>query len=141
MSLCGTVQQTKAIRFRAVDNRQRNDAVVNARVHLAKNSRCLRVNKVGDCTCKFEWSEDMGKPLVTQCLLHLLSAEATQLEPKNCPLNIGGRCVESTIVAVVTSVLAVLSQLLQAFVSCRAGTTSQTKCGLLALMRHILTIL
>lgn len=43
MSLCGTIQQTKEIVFYAVDNSQRDGAVVTALVHVGQGSKYLQV--------------------------------------------------------------------------------------------------
>jgi len=46
MSLCGDVEQTRMAVFRAIDNRERPDAVVTAQVHLGQLTQQLEVKKV-----------------------------------------------------------------------------------------------
>lgn len=56
MTLCGTVEQTKDITFRAYDNRERVGAVVTAMMHVGQASHPLPVKEVGNGTFTYEFS-------------------------------------------------------------------------------------
>lgn len=58
MSLCGAVEQTKLVKFRAVDNKKRDDAVVEVKMHLAKATTSIPVTKVGDYSYDITWVEN-----------------------------------------------------------------------------------
>lgn len=45
MDLCGAVPQTKEIRFKAQDNRKRENAVVTALMHIGQDERYLTVTE------------------------------------------------------------------------------------------------
>lgn len=134
MSLCGVMQQTKTINFRLVDNKKRDDAVVEVRFHLAKTTMTLPVTRVGDHTYEFSWSENNRGVAIFEVYVNgeqiPQSPIRVQVDDRDCELDypgqrrsndddgtcqcsdgtmdISGRCVESTVMAIVISVSAVL---------------------------------
>ena len=50
MSLCGSVEQAKTIRFRLVDNKKRENAKVEVKMHLAKITNDLPVTRIDENT-------------------------------------------------------------------------------------------
>ena len=60
MSLCGLVQQQKTIIFRACDNKERENAVVHAVMHVGKQSEDLDIKLVNDTKFCYEitWSHN-----------------------------------------------------------------------------------
>ena len=60
MSLCGTLEQTKTIHFRAYDNRERDHAELVALIHVGQESRYLPITTVGNesYVYEFDFSHD-----------------------------------------------------------------------------------
>jgi hypothetical protein len=56
MTLCGTVEQSKEILFRAFDNRLRDNATVTALVHLGQEDRDLPITQVEPYLYEFGFS-------------------------------------------------------------------------------------
>lgn len=56
MSLCGTVQQTKGGIFRIVDNRERDDAVVTAVMHVGQTSYNMEVSQSVNSSYVYEFT-------------------------------------------------------------------------------------
>ena len=56
MALCGMVPQTKEIRFKALDNRKRTNAIVTTLVHLGQNDFYLPVVETDQFVYEFGFS-------------------------------------------------------------------------------------
>ena len=56
MSLCGSVEQTKTLIFRAVDNLQREGAVVTALVHMDQSNTELPVTRLSNESYTYEFA-------------------------------------------------------------------------------------
>jgi len=134
MSLCGSVEQTKIITFHAVDNKKRENVDVEVKMHLATTTSNLMAVPIGDYTYEIQWTEtNIGVGIMEIFIDGVQIPESpirVQVEDRNCELDfpgqrrsnnaggdcechegtmdISGRCVESTIIAVVISVAAVL---------------------------------
>ena len=57
MSLCGSLEQTKTITFHAVDNKKRDNAVVEVKMHLTTTTTNLMATPIGDYTYEIQWTE------------------------------------------------------------------------------------
>lgn len=132
MSVCGTVMQTKTIVFRAVDNVKRSDATLEVKMHLASSTEFLPVTRIGDYEYQVTWSENSVGIGIMEIFINGIqipqSPIRVRVEPRNCELDfpgqrrssdddgrcqckdgtmdIRGRCIESTIIAIVISVTA-----------------------------------
>lgn len=58
MSLCGEVQQTRNLIFRAVDNRHRKNATVDAIIHVGHEARSLPVLTISPFLFEFSFSDN-----------------------------------------------------------------------------------
>lgn len=58
MDLCGSVPQTKEIRFKAHDNRKRENAVVKALMHIGQEERYLSVIETDPFVYEFGFSHN-----------------------------------------------------------------------------------
>ena len=59
MSVCGVVQQTKEITFRAYDNKEREGATFRVLMHDEDESRELKVQRINNTWAyEFSWSDD-----------------------------------------------------------------------------------
>eukprot|EP00977_Amphora_coffeiformis_P000932 scaffold200_cov173-Amphora_coffeaeformis.AAC.4 len=136
MSLCGIVEQTKKIHFEIVDNRKREDPVVEVDIHLDFTTVHMDVAPVPDKAYTYElvWSHDYAQigimniffdseqipqsPVRIQvverrCDLDFPGQKRTATADGGCAcgegnMEIRGKCVESTIMAVVISIAAVI---------------------------------
>lgn len=134
MSLCGSIQQTKTIIFHAVDNKRRDDAVLQVTMHLATEEYDLPVKKLSNYTYEITWSENtVGVGIMEVYINGVQIPESpirVQVEDRQCELDFPGqlmandrngdcicrtgtidirdRCVESTIIAVAISISAVI---------------------------------
>ena len=134
MSLCGRVQQTKKIMFELVDNKKRDGAVLEVKMHLATFTTSLPVTEVGDHTYQVQWSSNLLGVAVMEIFVDdeqiPESPVKVQVEPRDCEadfpgerrsstasgscgcrdgtMDIGGRCIESSIVAVSISAVALM---------------------------------
>ena len=55
MSVCGTVEQTRDIVFRIIDNRERDGAKIDVLMHIGQESRYLPVKKVREENYTYEF--------------------------------------------------------------------------------------
>ena len=58
MTLCGSVQQTKDIIFKAVDNRKRLNATVSVLMHIGQDARYLTVTETDASIYEFGFSHN-----------------------------------------------------------------------------------
>ena len=60
MSLCGVVEQTKPIKFRVYDNKEREGAEVRAVIHIGDETKDLEVTQVNNSSMyEFSWTHNM----------------------------------------------------------------------------------
>lgn len=134
MSLCGTVEQTKTIKLRLSDNRERNGAKVEAIMHLAKSTKTVPVTLIEEHLYGLSWSDTrVGVAILEIFVDGVMIPESpirVQVEPRNCDIDHPGerkesteagdcvcesgtvdlldKCVQSTVLAIVISIFAVL---------------------------------
>lgn len=136
MSLCGITEQTKEIHFEIIDNRKRESPVVQVDMHLDHETISLDVKphptiqyryqfswkhdqtQIGIMNVFFDGEQTPQSPvrvqvLQRQCELDYPGEKRSATENGGCAcadgsMEIRGKCIESTITAVVISVLAVL---------------------------------
>jgi hypothetical protein len=56
MALCGSVEQTKVVKFRAYDNREREGAIVTAVMHVRQDSFPLPVTRAGNNSFAYDFT-------------------------------------------------------------------------------------
>ena len=88
MEICGTVQQTKAITFRVVDNLQRKDAVVSATIHFEADVFSLPVETVDAKNFLYETS---WNPKFVGMGLLLISIDGHQIPSSPIRVNVVSR--------------------------------------------------
>ena len=96
-SLCGTVEQTKTMVFRIVDNKEREDAVVTVLVHLDETSTEIPVHKVTNesFTYEFDFSrETVGVGIIEVFVNSEQIPESpfrVQILERNCDIDYPGK--------------------------------------------------
>lgn len=131
MSLCGTVEQTKHVTFRAYDNRERDNADFKALIHVGQESRELEVTSVEDVPYAYEFTftdNDLGVGILEIFVDDTQIPESpfrVEIVSRNCEVDypgqgktatdtgecacssgsiqIGGECMSSGIVAAIVS--------------------------------------
>ena len=131
MSLCGSTEQTKPLTFHVFDNKQRVGANVEALMHMGQSSTLLDVREIEPFLYEFHWTEtkEVGvavlevsfdgeqipqSPIRAQVIERRCEVDypgsgrvADQVGTCVCggdTVDIGGKCVESSIFAIVGSV-------------------------------------
>uniref|UniRef100_A0A7S3LHW5 guanylate cyclase n=1 Tax=Amphora coffeiformis TaxID=265554 RepID=A0A7S3LHW5_9STRA len=136
MSLCGITEQTKDIHFEIIDNRKREDPIIDVTMYLDRDTLALDVEPHPTIPYRyqFSWKHDQTQigimnvffdgeqipqspvrvqVLPRQCEIDFPGEKRSATESGGCAcadgsMEIRGRCIESTITAVVISVVAVL---------------------------------
>ncbi|CAB9524509.1 activated protein kinase catalytic subunit alpha-1 [Seminavis robusta] len=97
MDLCGTVEQTKLITFRAIDNKERDNAIVKAKIHMDQSSNEVPVSKVENAsyTYEFSFTEDiLGVGILEVFVDNKQIPESpfrVQIYPRDCNLDFPGK--------------------------------------------------
>ena len=68
MAMCGSVQQTKQITFRAIDNLKRAGAKVDVLMHIGESNFPLSVVTIAPYTYEFTWSYDKVSVVIMEVL-------------------------------------------------------------------------
>ena len=96
MSLCGEVEQTKTITFRAYDNKERDGANVRVMMHDEDQSTPLEVKRINDTWAyEFSWTEDqLGVGIMEIFVDDVQIPESpirVQVIPRNCDVDYRGQ--------------------------------------------------
>lgn len=136
MSLCATIEQTRTLYFDMVDNRKRSDPHVEVDIHLDAETVHLDVDKhpTKPFTYEFKWKHDTTQIGIMNIFFDgeqiPQSPVRIQVVDRNCDVDypgqrrtatsngrcaceegsmeIRGKCIESTIIAVVISIVSVI---------------------------------
>ena len=135
MSVCGTVQQTKTITFRAFDNKERENAVVRVVMHSEDTSTELPVFRIeGTWAYEFSWNHSETGVGIMEVFVNDEQIPESPLrvtvEPRDCDgdfqgqgkvpddngvcmcggstIDLFGKCVSSAVFFVIISVILVL---------------------------------
>ena len=67
MGICGTVEQTKGLQFRAEDQLLRPDSQLNVVMHLGGQKEIVPIIQVDDHRWKFNWTSDVVGVVSKKC--------------------------------------------------------------------------
>ena len=131
MSLCGSTQQTKEIQFRIRDNMKREGAIVEVKVHMGGTTQDVPVVQVEEFYYKFLWSHpEVGVGILEVAIDGEQISQSplrVEVDERDCDIDfagynmqpagngacvcsdntidMGGKCVSATIIAVVFSLV------------------------------------
>jgi len=98
MSLCGTVQQTKIIRFRVIDNKKREGLQLDVTVHEGDSTRSVGVNAVGNTanSSSYTYEFDVSARRIGVVILEIF-ADGVQSPESPLRVQVASRtCAEET---------------------------------------------
>mmetsp|Transcript_42414 Transcript_42414/g.102600 ORF Transcript_42414/g.102600 Transcript_42414/m.102600 type:complete len:146 (+) Transcript_42414:1408-1845(+) len=95
MSLCGAVPQTKEIRFKAQDNRKRDNATVTALMHIGQEEEPLSVVETDPFVYEFGFSHDERGVAILEVFVDGVqiphSPIRVEVESRNCDTDFPGK--------------------------------------------------
>ena len=94
MSICGRMAQQEVIYMKVIDNQKRDNATVEALIHIGQVTHEIPVRKIGEYSFEFSWSEvDIGVGIVEVYINGEQIPESpirVQVVQRSCDLEVGG---------------------------------------------------
>eukprot|EP00980_Cylindrotheca_fusiformis_P018852 scaffold6290_cov104-Cylindrotheca_fusiformis.AAC.1 len=88
MSLCGSVEQTREIRFHAFDNRLRDNATLAVLMHIGKNIKELPIRQVEPYLYEFGFSNNRLGVAILEILVNGVQIRESpirvEISPRDC---------------------------------------------------------